>query len=189
MRSVLYYSIGVFMKKPLLYRRRLIPNECITLKDDVIVQCDSDMIVTTWETFRPKRDFNHGASVYYLKKGIKVSKFLRSDGSLTFWYCDIVDYEYGNAERTADSDSGTPAADAGILQEYDSLTCIDLLADVVVYPDGFVKVVDLDELVEAAEHGLISEQTLHSVLMRVNNLLQTIYSGGFEELKIPLNNL
>lgn len=57
----------------------------------------------------------------------------------------------------------------------------------MIYPDGFVKVVDLDELVEAAEHGLISEQILHSVLLRVNELLKTIYSGEFEALKAPLN--
>lgn len=175
------------MKKLTLYRRRLIPDECISLKDDVILRYDSDMIVTSWDTFRPKQDFDHGASVYYLKKGIKVSKFLRNDGSLAFWYCDIVDYTYDSAGRTVSPDNETSVKDAGHSPEYDSLTCIDLLADVVVFPDGFVKVVDLDELVEAAECGLISEQTLHSVLLRVNELLKTIYSGSFDDLKAPLN--
>ncbi|MCM1537190.1 MAG: YgaC family protein [bacterium] len=177
------------MEKPILYRRRLIPDECISLEDDVILRCDSDMVVTSWNTFRPKKDFDHGASVYYLKKGIKVSKFLRNDGSLAFWYCDIVDYEYGNAESVmsaGSADREAAAKEPDKPQKYDRLTCIDLLADVIVFPDGFVKVVDLDELAEAAEHGLISEQTLHSILLRVNELLQTIYNGDFETLTAPL---
>lgn len=175
------------MKKPTLYRRRLIPDECILLENDVIHRCDGDMIVTSWDTFRPKQDFNHGASVYYLNKGIKVSKFLRSDGSLTFWYCDIVDYEYGADGRAACADGKTAGAKTGRLPEYDSLTCVDLLADVIVFPDGSVRVVDLDELVDAAERGLISERTLHSVLLRVNDLLQTIYRGSFKDLTAPLD--
>lgn len=183
------------MKKPTLYRRRLIPDECILLEDDVIHRCDGGVVVTSWDTFHPKKDFDHGASVYYLQKGIKVSKFLRSDGSLAFWYCDIVDYEYGGAVNDADPAGEMPAGGAavsrtpGILPEYESLTCIDLLADVIIFPDGSVKVVDLDELVEAAERGLISEQTLHSVLLRVNDLLQTIYRGDFKELTAPLDTV
>ena len=46
-------------------------------------------------------------------------------GSLLYWYCDIVEYEY----RPEDN----------------SLTSLDLLADVIICPDGFVKVIDLDE--------------------------------------------
>ena len=175
------------MKNPTLYRRRLIPDEYISLENDRILRCDNDMIVTSWDTFRPKKEFDHGVSVYYLKKGIKVSKFLKSDGSLAFWYCDIVDYEYGGARNILCTSGETFAEETVIPEKYDRLTCIDLLADVVIYPDGFVKVVDLDELVEAAEHGLISEQILHSVLLRVNELLKIIYSGEFEALKAPLN--
>ena len=175
------------MKKPTLYRRRLIPDECISLKDDVILRCDDDMIITSWNTFRPKHDFDHGASIYYLKKGIKVSKFLKNDGSLAFWYCDIVAYQYDDAAYAACPACLTSVSESETPTEYDSLTCIDLLADVIVFPDGFVKVVDLDELVEAARRGLISENTLHSVLLRVNSLLQTIYRGGFEDLTAPLD--
>ncbi|MCM1103647.1 MAG: DUF402 domain-containing protein [Clostridium sp.] len=171
------------MKKLTLYRRRLMPDECILLKDDVIRRWDHDLIVTSWNTFRPKKDFDHGASAYYLKKGIKVSKFLKNDGSLAFWYCDIVNYEYSGAVCADSTASGT---DTAVPAEYDTLTCVDLLADIIVFPDGFVKVVDLDELTEAAEHGLISEQTLHSILLRVNDLLQTIYDGDFEALTAPL---
>lgn len=151
------------MNNYILYRQRLIPDECIKLKDDVILRHDEDVIVTSWDTLHPKTDLHHGYSAYFLKEGIKVSKFLKEDGTLLFWYCDIVDYHPG-----IEADSGA-----------DNLTIVDLLADVIIYPDGFVKVVDLDELVDASTSNLISIETLHSILLRLNRLLNTIYDGEF----------
>ena len=63
------------MKPPILYRKRLIPDECILLKDDILLYRDEDILVTKWNTIRPKKDLHHGMSCYFLKKGIKVSKF------------------------------------------------------------------------------------------------------------------
>lgn len=151
------------MENPILYRRRIIPEECILLKDDVITFCNEDRIVTTWHALHPKKDLHHGSSCYFLKEGFKVSKFCREDGSLLYWYCDIVDFNYSPDTNT--------------------MIVTDLLADVIIYPDGFVKVVDLDELVTALESCSISLDTLKSSLMRLDRLLNIIYSGNFEELK------
>ena len=119
------------MTNPILYRRRIIPEECILLKDDIIQSCDEERIVTTWNALHPKKDLHHGSSCYFLKEGFKVSKFCREDDSLLYWYCDIVDFNYDPVKNT--------------------MIVTDLLADVIIYPDGFVKVVDLDELVTAPE--------------------------------------
>ncbi len=151
------------MTNPVLYRRRIIPEECILLKDDKILSCDEDHIVTTWQALHPKKDLHHGSSCYFLKKGIKVSKFCRSDDSLLYWYCDIVDFDYQPGDN--------------------ALIVTDLLADVIIYPDGFVKVVDLDELVTALESRSISLDTLKSSILRLDQLLQIIYSGNFDQLK------
>ena len=63
----------------------------------------------------------------------------------------------------------------------------DLLADVIIYPDGFVKVVDLDELVTALEARSISLDTLKASLNKLNKLLNVIYAGNFTSLtgKLP----
>ncbi len=151
------------MTNPVLYRRRIIPEECILLKDDIILSCDDKHIVTSWNSLRPKKDLHHGCSCYFLKEGFKVSKFCRKDDSLLYWYCDIVDYDYQSAQN--------------------SLIVTDLLADVIIYPDGFVKVVDLDELVTALDSHAICLDTLKTCLMRLDKLLQIIYSGGFDKLK------
>lgn len=38
-----------------LYRKRIIPDECILLKDDLILSCDEEHIITTWKALRPKK--------------------------------------------------------------------------------------------------------------------------------------
>lgn len=152
-----------------IYRRRVIPAECLLLKDDIIVHQDSEVVITKWNTLNPKTSFSHGSSCYFLRDGIKLSKMYRSDNTLFRWYCDIVGYTYSLPDR--------------------SLIVTDLLADVIVHPEGAVKVVDLDELAEAMEQNLITkEQTAHC-LRSLNRLLSLIYQGRFGDLQNRLNSL
>ena len=60
-------------------------------------------------------------------------------------------------------------------------TCIttDLLVDVIIMPDGFVKVMDLDELADAVQAGYIDTDTLQRALLRTNTLLNSIYRNEF----------
>lgn len=150
------------MNNPDLYRKRIIPDECIHLKDDMILECNEETIITSWKAIHPRKDLHHGLSCYFLKQGFKVSKFYHEDNSLLYWYCDIVDFNYQNSDN--------------------KLIVTDLLADVIIYPDGFVKVVDLDELVTALEAHAISLDTLKSSLCRLDRLLQIIYNGNFSTL-------
>lgn len=154
------------MADPILYRKRLIPEECVLLKDDRLLYRDERIIVTAWNTLKPRKDLHHGRSCYYLQEGIKVSRFYDENGSLLYWYCDIVDYDY-NAKT-------------------DTYVITDLLADVIIYPDGFVKVVDIDELATAKEAGLLTDALLKKALLTLNHLLQVIYDGEFEKLQEPL---
>ncbi len=153
---------SAFKPYPLLYRKRLIPEECVLLKDDVILSCNEDIIVTKWNALKPKKDLHHGYSCYFLKEGYKVSKFYQEDNSLLYWYCDIVDFEYQ--------------------KEDNRLIVTDLLADVLIYPDGFVKVVDIDEMVICLNEQKISLEQLKRSLTQLDKLLQIIYNGEFETL-------
>lgn len=146
---------------PILYRRRLIPNECILLKDDVILSCENDIILTKWNALRPKKDLHHGFSAYFLKEHVKVSKFCKEDGTFMYWYCDIVDYEVDEAAGT--------------------VTSIDLCVDVVLYPDGRLKVLDLDELVQARREGLLTQSQMEHALLATGDLLDDIYHERFHQ--------
>ena len=140
------------MENITLYRRRLIPDEIVHLKDDIVLYRDDNVIITKWKTIKPRKDMDHGFSAYLLKESIKVSKFYRADNSLL--------YEYDAATN--------------------SYTSTDLLTDVVLYPDGQIRVLDLDELAEASVKDMITKDQLHSALVRTDMLLNTMYSGEFK---------
>ncbi|MCR5799035.1 MAG: DUF402 domain-containing protein [Lachnospiraceae bacterium] len=150
------------MDYPVLYRKRLIPEECVPLKDDEILYMDDDIIVTKWVTLKPRKDFHHGFSCYFLKEGYKVSRFLREDDTLVYWYCDIVTYLWDRAVN--------------------SLTVVDLLADVIVKPDGKMNVIDIDELCEAKEKLLINDQQFFISVKQLGALIKLIQDGNFNIL-------
>lgn len=148
-----------------LYRRRLIPDECIPLANDTILYADEKLLITKWITLKPRSDFHHGYSCYYLDKGFKISRFYKEDGTLVYWYCDIISHAFEAADK---------------------LIITDLLADVIVYPDGFVQVMDLDELCSAREDGLITADEFFLAVKRLGALLDIVYSGHLEEFARPL---
>ncbi len=148
---------------PVLYRKRLIPDECVRLDDDEIIYIDDEIIVTKWKALHPKPRLDHGYSCYFLKRNFKVSKFLFSDDSLIYWYCDIVDHTYD--------------------EEKNEYIFRDLLADVIVFPDGFVKVLDLDEFEEALDKELLNGAAVRKAIKALDNLLRVIYDGNFPDLQ------
>ena len=157
------------MKHPILYRKRFIPDECVLLKNDIILECNESMIITKWTTIKKRNDLSSGYSCYYLDKGYKISKFLKEDGSLLCWYCDIITHEYH--------------------QDQNALLVIDLLADVKIFPDGRIQVLDLDELSEAFENKLIDEALLKKSLLSLNKLLNDLYEEGIDALASPIENI
>ena len=142
---------------PTLIRKRLIPLETLRLEKDVIVHQSERLLVTRWTTIKPKKELHHGSSCFLLKEGWKVSRFIDHQGKLICWYCDIIATEY-------DADT-------------DTFTFTDLLADVLIYPSGLIKVVDLDELAEAVEKKLITSDQLLDSLRKLDALLRLIYDG------------
>ena len=149
------------MQKLKLYRRRFIPNETIELKNDKIIRADDNIIVTNWKTIKPKPDFNHGVSCYFPRLGWKISRFLNDFGQCVYTYCDIIDIVYKKDEN--------------------SILVNDLLVDIIVYNNGFVKVVDLGEVAEALETGLIDTVLAKKALRQTDGLLNVIYEGRLPE--------
>lgn len=150
------------MAVPKLYRKRYMPDEIVYLKDDIILYQGEDVMVTKWNVLHPKAKFSHGISCYYMDKGWKISKFLNENNELVYYYCDIIDTTYN--------------------QEENFYVFTDLLADVIIYEDGFVKVVDLGEIAEALEEGIITDREAKLALSRLDALLEVIYGGGLPEM-------
>ncbi len=130
---------------------------------------DDDIIVTSWKALKKRPDLSHGYSCYYRKEGYKVSEFYRSDHSLRYFYCDIVSFSLQPAEN--------------------ALIVTDLLADVICYPDGRVRVMDLDELVQAFDQGLLSDALLKQGLLSLHALLNEIHERGISRLAAPIEEI
>lgn len=148
-----------------LYRKRYLPDEIVHLKDDIILYQDDRHIITSWDTLKPRKDIKRGISAYFMEEGIKVSKVFNAKNEVVYWYCDII--------RTEKTDS--------------SLIFHDLLVDVIVYPDGFTKVVDLDELGQLLSTGKIDTAFVSDALEKANRLLSLIYDGCFSQYQAFLN--
>ena len=57
----------------------------------------------------------------------------------------------------------------------------------IIYPDGFVKVLDLAEISQALSANLITIPQLQSALLSLDALLNRIYAGKLGELTAPIN--
>lgn len=157
------------MDKPILYRKRIIPEETVKLDKDEILHMDEDYIVTRWNAIKPKKVLHHGCSCYFLKEGFKVSKFYRQDGSLIYWYCDIIEYTYDPEEN--------------------AYVFTDLLADVLIFPDGRVEVIDVGEIADALADGNLSVEQMIPALRSLDDLLGRIYSGSFSDIQEMINRI
>ena len=157
------------MDKPTLYRKRIIPEEIILLDKDEILYQDTEHIVTRWNTIKPKKILHHGCSCYFLDEGFKVSKFYREDGTLIYWYCDIINHSFDPVEN--------------------SYVFTDLLADVLIYPDGRVEVVDVGEIADALTDGTLTVDEMIPALRSLDKLLAIIYSGEFSEIQDMINKI
>lgn len=144
-----------------IYRKRLIPDECIHLDNDVILFRSEDIMVTRWDTINPKAAFSMGISCYVINKGWKISKFFDSQGNFVYWYCDIIHTDYD--------------------KEKDSYVFTDLLADVIIETNGRIRVVDLNEFEPAFNQGLITTQGILDAMRKLDELLNLIYSDDFSK--------
>lgn len=140
-----------------IFRKRYIPNEIVDISSDEVVYKDEKLIVTKWVPIKPRNDMARGISYTMLDKGWKISKFFDKNDEFMFWYCDIIEHTYEN----------------------DTYILTDLLVDLKVFPDGSYEVLDLDELEEALQNGIITKEQKEDAINKLNGLIQVVKSGEF----------
>jgi len=147
------------MKKPRILRKRFIPFETVDISGDELLYRDDDVIITKWKVIKPRTDIDRGVSFAFLKEGYKISRFHDPQGNFVYWYCDIIDVEYD--------------------KEQDIYTLVDLLVDIKIFPDGEIRILDIEEIAQALEEGIITVKQASSALIKLDNLLKILYSGAF----------
>ena len=101
--------------------------------------------------------------IRFSKKVSKLVSFLIQSGEFIYWYCDIIDYEYD--------------------EEKDAHTFIDLLVDVKVV-DNKIEVLDLNELKEALDKGLIDNERFLRAINKLNRLFKMIENSESMEILV-----
>ena len=167
-------------EKIALFRRRFIPNELTYLKDDELLAYNDEIIVTRWNSLKPRSDFSGGSSTYYRKKGIKISRIIDNNGNFLHWYCDIVT-ECGPEALDVDNRCKLRnGADLFLLNDEARNNRVivyqDLLIDVIVNPNGLIEVADLNELADARKAGLINPEMADKALYTAADYLRLLYS-------------
>lgn len=147
------------MKKPIVLRKRYIPFETVDISGDELISRSEELLVTRWKPIKSRADISGGVSYTFLKEGYKVSKFLGPSGEFKYWYCDIINVDYE--------------------EEADKYTLTDLLLDVKIMPDGAVIVLDVDEVAEAMEKGIIKNEEACTSLRILAKVLDMAYAGKF----------
>ena len=147
------------MKKPIVLRRRYIPNEIVDISGDELLFRSDDLLITRWTAIKPRPDFYGGISFAFLERGYKLGRFYDKDGKFLYWYCDIIEVLY-------DASS-------------DTYTMNDLLLDIKIFPDGRVILLDAEELAQAIEDGLITNAQACMSLRTLDVILKMINGGNF----------
>lgn len=147
------------MKKPIIYRKRYIPNEIVDITEDELIFRNEEILITKWKPIKKRDDISKGISYTFLKKGYKVSRFYGPLGEFIYWYCDIIDVKHDKKE--------------------DKYTLIDLLLDVKINPDGSVEVLDAGELSVAIRDDIITKEETRMALSILDKILKMAYLGRF----------
>lgn len=144
-----------------IFRKRYIPDEIVDISADEVVFKTDDLIVTKWLPIKPRKDISKGISYTMLNKGWKISKFFDKNDEFMYWYCDIIEHTFDG----------------------ENYILIDLLVDLKVYPDGTYEILDLEELDEALQNGIITLNQKEDALNKLNALLEIVKNGEFPPIK------
>ncbi len=150
-----------------IFRKRYFPEELIELKKDRQLFVGEHMLITSWKTLKPRKDLASGVSLYLPEEGWKISRMYGVDGSFLEWYCDLIEAE--------------PHPDGGTV-------FVDLLIDVVRYPNGTVQVLDLGEAGEMMEQGVVPANRIAVALRNTEPLLNLIQGPEFAKVAKVIEN-
>lgn len=148
-------------------RKRYLPDETIRLTKDTVFFVSEKLIVTSWKAITKRPDFAGGMTAYFPEYGVRTGKFMDENGSTLYWYNDIGE----------------------VFMDGHSIKFNDLLLDVIVYPDGSVRHMDIDEFAEAIEKCLITREQEIKALKSYGFLIDLLHKNEFDRLQAPLVEL
>lgn len=95
---------------------------------------------------------------YFVKKGYTISKVFHRTGEFMYYYCDVMDMRQVGRLR---------------------YVMVDLLLDLIVYPDGRYHLIDVDEFATAIEKGQLKRKQQVYSLRTLDKMIRMQTKGSF----------
>lgn len=150
-----------------IYRKRFLPDECVKLKDDIIIENNEKYLITKWIPIKPRLDIKRGVSIVVFDKNIKISKIIDNNDEIVYYYIDIIVCDL----------------------QFNKIVTVDYLLDIIYYEDMTIKILDLEELYKAKEKNIISKNIFDDAIKYLNNALNLIYSKEILEYIDKIKNI
>ncbi|PIQ25588.1 hypothetical protein COW36_21330 [bacterium (Candidatus Blackallbacteria) CG17_big_fil_post_rev_8_21_14_2_50_48_46] len=118
-------------------KQKLHPVREVNLSGDTWLHQDEHLCVSYWHLPRTESDqVAHTLTLTIFDEAIQIHSKHNAAGERLYWYCDLLE----------------------VKRDEGGWHLTDLLLDVVVFPDGSTRMLDLGELAEALEEGGIHPQ-------------------------------
>jgi protein associated with RNAse G/E len=88
---------------------------------------------------------------YFVKKGYTISKVFKRSGEFLYYYCDVMEMHQTGRLR---------------------YVMVDLLLDLIVYPDGRYHLIDVDEFADSVEKGHLKKRQQVHALRTLDRMLR-----------------
>lgn len=95
---------------------------------------------------------------YFVKKGYTISKVFQRNGEFMYYYCDVMEMRQVGRLR---------------------YVMVDLLLDLIVYPDGRYHLIDVDEFAVAVEKGQLKKRQQVHALRTLDKMTRMVVNRSF----------
>ncbi len=151
-----------------IFKQKFIPEKIYDISDDEVIFFNNEFMITSWEATNSEMGVKKALSLTSFSNGYQISKKFNKENEFMYWYCDIVKAWHD--------------------REKNEIWIQDLIADVILFPDKALQVIDLPELVEARKNGLITEVLFQECHKSILSLVSSVIHGNFPpQQNLPKN--
>lgn len=145
-----------------IYKHKLVPQETQDITQDHWIYRDEHWMLSTWSPAHSDMKVVKAVSIFDLEHGWQLSQKFDAQGQLKYWYCDII------ASYSQDGD----------------LHIVDLILDVVLFPDGVIQVVDMPEFQNYVPQTPQEVEWLETAPTKLQTLIHQILLNDFPSGKM-----
>lgn len=147
------------MKIQKLLKHKLVPPSSEDISGDEVLYFDLDFLVTRWKPAKSNMNIGAAVSLLCVKSGVQISKKYNREGKFVYYYCDMVKTHWD--------------------PETETFEVTDLIADLIVFPDSELRLIDLEEFQEAYQSKVIDTEEFEFTKKCLLDITDKVICGNF----------